>query len=130
MPGFIQITDTHIVAPGALVCGRSDSATALRWAIETINAKLPLLAGIDCAIVTGDLTDHGTREEYAHFAALMEELNLPWRAIPGNHDQPARSHSRLTSATSATRCARYLPTRHGCRTAGPFTGCATSDLLQ
>lgn len=87
MPGFIQITDTHIVARGALAYGRSDTAIALQRAIETINAKLPVLDDIDCAIVTGDLTDHGTAEEYAHFASLMGALDLPWRAVPGNHDR-------------------------------------------
>lgn len=87
MPGFIQITDTHIVAPGALAYGRSETAGALRRAIATINAKRPLLDGMDCVLVTGDLTDHGTPEEYAHFAEIMATLDLPWRAIPGNHDQ-------------------------------------------
>ncbi|MGB2202910.1 MAG: phosphodiesterase [Pseudooceanicola atlanticus] len=87
MPGFVQITDTHIVVPGKLAYGRSDTADALRRAVETINAKLPLWDGIDCAIVTGDLTDHGTPKEYAHFLSIMEGLALPWLAIPGNHDQ-------------------------------------------
>lgn len=87
MPGFIQITDTHIVAPGALAYGRSDTAEALRRALATITAKLPLLDGIDCVVITGDLTDHGTPAEYAHFASLIADLDLPWLAVPGNHDQ-------------------------------------------
>lgn len=93
MPGFIHITDTHIVPRGQLAYGRSDTAAALKSAIQTINAKLPDLKGIDCAIVTGDLTDHGTPEEYAFFASLMEGLDLPWKAVPGNHDlrEPMRA---------------------------------------
>lgn len=98
MPGFIQITDTHIVAPGELAYSRSDTAGALRSAIETINAKLPLLDGIVCAIVTGDLTDHGTPEEYAHFAAIMSDLKLPWMAVPGNHDRRAAMRAAFFSA--------------------------------
>ncbi len=86
MTAFIQISDTHIVVPGARVCGRSDTAEALRAAVAAINARLPLLGEVACAIVTGDLTDHGTGAEYAHFATIMAELALPWRAIPGNHD--------------------------------------------
>lgn len=86
MPAFIQISDPHIVAKGELVCGHSDTATALRLAIATINTRLPALGEVEHAIVTGDLTDHGTDEEYAHFAEIMADLALPWMAIPGNHD--------------------------------------------
>ncbi|MBU2935554.1 MULTISPECIES: phosphodiesterase [Pacificibacter] len=86
MPAFIQITDTHIVEKGHLVCGVSDTNAALRKAVNSINNRLPALGQIDCAIVTGDLTDNGTPEEYAHFAEIMADLKLPWIAIPGNHD--------------------------------------------
>ncbi|AML53061.1 phosphodiesterase [Falsihalocynthiibacter arcticus] len=86
MPAFIQISDTHIVEKGRLVCGASDTNAALRNAVASINWRRPSLGKIDCAIVTGDLTDNGTAEEYAHFSEIMAELNLPWIAIPGNHD--------------------------------------------
>ncbi len=86
MPAFIQISDTHIAPKGELVCGRSDTAAALRAAVASINAQLPALGPVDCAIVTGDLTEHGTPEEYAHFTEIMADLCLPWLAIPGNHD--------------------------------------------
>lgn len=86
MPKFIQISDTHIVPEGALAYGRSDTAVALETAITTINERLPLLGAVECAIITGDLTDHGTDEEYARFKAIMAQLKLPYLAIPGNHD--------------------------------------------
>ncbi len=94
MPAFIQISDPHIVAKGQLVCGHSDTNAALERAVETINARLPALGPVDCAIVTGDLTDHGTAQEYAHFSEIMADLHLPWLAIPGNHD----SHAAMRSA--------------------------------
>ena len=87
MTTFLQITDTHVVAPGALACGRSDTAEALARAVETINDTLPVLGPVDCIVVTGDLTDHGTAEEYAHFRSLVAPLKLPLLAIPGNHDR-------------------------------------------
>lgn len=89
MPSFIQITDTHIVGHGELAYGRSDTATALETAIATINAKRSMLGDVDCVIVTGDLTDHGTAQEYDRFAAIMGGLDLPWLAVPGNHDRRA-----------------------------------------
>lgn len=87
MPGFIHLTDTHIVAPGALAYSRSDTASALRLAIDTVNARLPMLGDVTCALVTGDLTDHGTPEQYAHFTELAARLDLPILAVPGNHDR-------------------------------------------
>lgn len=126
MPGFIQITDTHIVRPGALAYGRSDTAAALRTAVKTINAKLPLLQGIDCVIVTGDLTDHGTDEEYAHFTELMQDLALPWLAVPGNHDQ--RMPMRAAYADAA-----WMPESgpiQWMRDFGPFAVIGLDTLLE
>ncbi|SEA86559.1 phosphodiesterase [Rubrimonas cliftonensis] len=126
MPGFIQITDTHIVAPGKLVCGHSDTAEALRRAVETINAKLPVLDGIDCVIVTGDLTDHGTPEEYGHFAKIMADLVLPWRAVPGNHD-------RRDAMRAAFSDRPWMPEAgpiHWLRDFGPFSVIALDTLLE
>jgi len=93
MSKFIQITDTHIVPEGELAYARSDTAAALKRAVETINAKLPVLGDVACAIVTGDLTDYGTPGEYDLFKAMMAELDLPYLAIPGNHDvrEPMRA---------------------------------------
>lgn len=93
MSKFIQITDTHIVPDGELAYAKSDTAAALERAIATINAKLPVLGDVDCAIVTGDLTDYGTAAEYERFKAMMADLALPYLAIPGNHDirEPMRA---------------------------------------
>tara|TARA_E500000178_G_C17034321_1_gene762440 strand:+ start:4876 stop:5691 length:816 start_codon:yes stop_codon:yes gene_type:complete len=126
MAGFIHVTDTHIVAPGKRVCGRSDTREALRRAIATINAKLPILDGIECVIVTGDLTDHGMHEEYAHFASLMAGLDLPWLAVPGNHDQ--RSPMRAAFAD-----AQWMPSNgpiHWMRDFGPFAVVGLDTLLE
>ena len=86
MPAFIQLSDTHIVAKGDLACGHSDTATALETAVSTINERLDTFGQIDCVVITGDLTDHGTLVEYEHFLEIISALRLPWLAIPGNHD--------------------------------------------
>jgi 3',5'-cyclic AMP phosphodiesterase CpdA len=86
MAAFIQITDTHIVPEGQLAYGKSDTAAALRSAIKTVNDILPRLDRVECAILTGDLTDFGTLAEYARLNAMLADLDLPCLAIPGNHD--------------------------------------------
>ena len=81
-----QLTDTHIRPPGRLAYGLVDTAGHLEAAIALL-ANPP--APIDAVIVTGDLVDFGTDEEYAHFRQLVAPLSLPIHPIPGNHDERA-----------------------------------------
>jgi 3',5'-cyclic AMP phosphodiesterase CpdA len=86
MPRIIQISDPHIVPEGQLAYGQVDTATALANCVETINRFLPEIGPVDMAFVAGDVTDFGTEEEYKRFRDIMEPLAIPYRAIPGNHD--------------------------------------------
>jgi 3',5'-cyclic AMP phosphodiesterase CpdA len=86
MTKVIQITDTHIVREGDLAYGKVDTAAALAETVTSINRILPQIGPVDLAIVTGDLTDFGSAEEYHRFRSLMEPLQIPYRAVPGNHD--------------------------------------------
>ena len=86
MPRILQITDTHLVAPPALVSGRLDTAALLGETIDHIAAVLPMIAPVDALLVTGDISDDGSAESYATFRRLVEPLGLPILPIPGNHD--------------------------------------------
>ncbi len=86
MTKIIQISDPHIVPDGQLAYGRVDTAAPLADCVATINRMLPQIGPIDMAIVTGDLTDNGTAEEYARFRAIMSPLDIPYQVVPGNHD--------------------------------------------
>ena len=86
MTKIIQISDPHIVAKGKLAYGQVDTCLALTQCVAQINKILPEIGPVDMIIVTGDLTDFGTSDEYCLFRELIEELNIPYRAIPGNHD--------------------------------------------
>ena len=125
MPGFLQISDTHIVAKGALVCGHSDTATALSRAVASINERLPALGPVECAIVTGDLTEHGADEEYAHFAEIMAGLDLPWMAIPGNHDRRDAMRKGFAGSNWMPRAGPV----HWLRDFGPFVVIGLDTLL-
>ncbi|TCK34914.1 3',5'-cyclic AMP phosphodiesterase CpdA [Paraburkholderia sp. BL8N3] len=85
-----QISDLHIKQPGALAYRKIDTAACLRRCVERLNALVPRP---DAVLVTGDLTDFGTREEYAHLAALLEPLELPVYLMVGNHDDRAALRS-------------------------------------
>jgi len=109
-----QLSDPHIVAQGRLFRGpiqgaaldaeralrEFDTAQYLARAVAVVNALAP---GPDVTVVTGDLVDNGTPEEYAHLRALLAPLAMPVFVIPGNHD--AREPLR-----DAFRSDGYLPT--------------------
>jgi 3',5'-cyclic AMP phosphodiesterase CpdA len=78
-----QITDTHIRPPGKLLMGRVDTARFLADAVAAVNRLDP---PVDLVLLTGDLVEKATAEEYAHFAALIASLKAPAFLIPGNHD--------------------------------------------
>lgn len=80
-----QISDPHIVGNGALAYGRVDTARMLQRCVSKILA-LPRLP--DAVVATGDLTDHGTAEEYALLAELLAPLPMPLYLVVGNHDDP------------------------------------------
>ena len=86
MTRVLQLSDPHIVPDGQLAYGVVDTAAALADAVNTINRDLHLYGPVELAIVTGDLTDFGSPEEYARFRSIMDRLAIPYRVIPGNHD--------------------------------------------
>ena len=89
MSKIIQLSDPHIVPEGQLAYGVVDTAAALARTVATMNRCLPLVGPVDLAIVTGDLSEHGTPVEYARFREIMSPLEVPYRVIPGNHDHRA-----------------------------------------
>src|SRR5262249_41050443 len=78
-----HITDTHITAPGTLLLGIVDTASALGRAVAALNRLDP---PPDVAVLTGDLVESGAPEEYVHLRALLAPLRMPIFALPGNHD--------------------------------------------
>ena len=93
--GVVQLTDTHIVAPGERYCG-NDTAAYLADAIAAVNALRP---APDYVVVTGDLANGGEVAQYEHFAQLMNALRVPYVVIPGNHDDRDRLRETLPAPT-------------------------------
>jgi 3',5'-cyclic-AMP phosphodiesterase len=78
-----QISDLHIKPPGQLAYGRVDTAKALERCVATLNAFKP---APDFVVISGDLADTPTAEEYEDLKRLIAPLTLPFAGIPGNHD--------------------------------------------
>src|ERR1700742_1118309 len=78
-----QISDLHIKPPGTLAYGRVDTAKALECCVAALNEFSP---APDFVVISGDLADSPTSEEYDYLKRLLAPLKLPFAAIPGNHD--------------------------------------------
>jgi len=81
-----QISDLHVKPPGVLAYGRVDTAAALKRAVAALNMFSPRP---DMVVITGDLADAPLQEEYEHLKLLLAPLQIPYAAIPGNHDRRA-----------------------------------------
>ena len=79
-----QISDLHITPPGVLAYGRVDTAAALTRSIDTLNRLSPQP---DLVVISGDIANSALPEEYERAKTLLEKLQMPFAAIPGNHDR-------------------------------------------
>lgn len=83
---LVQLSDPHITQPGRLICGRVDTAAALRHAVERVLQIRPRPVAV---LISGDLVDAGHPAEYAQLRAVLAPLTdagLPLALLPGNHD--------------------------------------------
>lgn len=79
-----QITDLHVVGKDQLCQGRVPTNAQLQQAVAHINGLDPRP---DVVLASGDLTDHGTAEEYEALREILAPLLPPVYLIPGNHDR-------------------------------------------
>ncbi len=93
-----QISDLHIKPPGVLAYGRVDTAAAFQRCVAALNAFTPKP---DLVVISGDLADTPTAEEYQHLKRLLAPLKLPFVGIPGNHDSREMMHAAFPLASYA-----------------------------
>jgi 3',5'-cyclic-AMP phosphodiesterase len=90
-----QISDLHIKAPGSLAYGRVDTAAALMRCVAALNEFAPRP---DLVVISGDLADTPSADEYAHLKRLLAPLDLRFVGIPGNHDSRELMRAALPQA--------------------------------
>jgi len=71
---YAFVTDTHV--------GKATGEEDLRQTVNDINQQNDL----DFILVTGDVTEMGTKLEIKLAKEILSGLKKPWYVIPGNHD--------------------------------------------
>ena len=93
-----QISDLHIKPPGSLAYGRIDTARALERCVAALNQFDP---APDFVVISGDLADTPTADEYQYLKRLLAPLKLPFAGVPGNHDSRELMRAAFASACYA-----------------------------
>lgn len=78
-----QMTDTHVVERGRLQYDRFDTNAGLAAAVAHVEALDPRP---DIVVLTGDLVEDGTAEQYAVLVEILDGLSAPFYPLAGNHD--------------------------------------------
>lgn len=90
-----HVSDTHF---------GHDHGDAADRATRVLDAILAMDPRPDVLVHTGDVTDHGTPEEYAEAVAVLSAWEGPMVVCPGNHDVRAPySDAFLAGASGASR---------------------------
>jgi outer membrane protein assembly factor BamB/predicted phosphodiesterase len=71
---FAWLSDTHV--------GSGSAEQDLRAAVRDINS----LTGLSFVVLSGDVTEYGSREQLRLAKDLLDGLKIPSHVIPGNHD--------------------------------------------
>lgn len=80
---LLQLSDPHL---GGTWGGPGDTYELLADTVGWIRSHGP---APDAVLVSGDLADHASDEEYERLHELLEPLAAPIYALPGNHDDRA-----------------------------------------
>lgn len=81
---LVQLTDSHLFADAGKRLLGMQTQDSLRKVIELVLSEQPQ---IDMVLASGDISQDGSAESYAHFRRLCAVLPAPVRWIPGNHDE-------------------------------------------
>jgi 3',5'-cyclic-AMP phosphodiesterase len=103
---FLHIGDLHIAEAGL------QNHLDLRRIVDELNSHAE--GRIDFAFLPGDNADDGTRGQFQLVNEEMSRLNVPWHAIPGDHDFKQKSLDNFYRGLNVQRLP-YVAEISGCR---------------
>lgn len=102
----IHISDTHLLADGALLGGRFDTSANL----SALLARIERVEGACAIVITGDLADLGEPDAYRDLAGLVEpvaqRMGVPVIWVAGNHDERPAMRRDLLGEEPSERAIR------------------------
>lgn len=113
---IVHLSDTHLLAGGALLGGRADTVAALDQAVRQLQR---IGAGIDAIVVTGDVADLGEPDAYRRARATLEPVatsigaELVW--VMGNHDERRAFRAGLLDEHGGDEPVHRVVERNGLR---------------
>lgn len=78
---IVHLSDLHISYEGNEIW-ETDTLSHFKHAVEIIGK----ISNIDAIIITGDLSNDGSRWSYEYIYKTLKQLNIPTLCCPGNHD--------------------------------------------
>src|SRR4051812_37044864 len=76
-----QLSDLHVrVGP--------DDVEGARRIAATVAAAAAFEPGLTAVVITGDVAENGTDDEYRRARELLAPLAMPIHVVAGNHDHP------------------------------------------
>ena len=106
---FAWLSDTHV--------GSSTAEQDLRAAVRDINS----LTGLSFVVLSGDVTEYGSREQLRLAKEILDGLKIPCHVIPGNHDTKW-SESGATDFARLWKADRFVFEHGGFRFIGLHQG--------
>ena len=82
MISIIQITDPHLTRHKNTEIKSCKTNSSFERVLQNVVSN----EQIDFIIVSGDISDDGSRESYQFYKNTLESLKKPFVSIPGNHD--------------------------------------------
>jgi 3',5'-cyclic AMP phosphodiesterase CpdA len=83
MQKILFVSDPHICAPGQRIIGLDPSACLA----QVLEAALKAHGDAEALILLGDLTHHGTADEYRELGHILAQVTVPIIPMLGNHDR-------------------------------------------
>lgn len=95
---------TRFAVLGDLHVGSGNAEALVGAAIDDINRS-----GAEITIQLGDLSDHGTEQEFGRARDVLDRLDMPWVATMGNHDVLDLHSRELSGRRFFERCFGRTP---------------------
>lgn len=82
---IIQISDFHLRGDGKLSFQKADTMLAMQQTVDYF-CKLPAYELPEYFVITGDISEGGSRLGYEKAKEFLDRLPRPYYIVPGNHD--------------------------------------------